>query len=57
MRIHKMLISVVADNGCPPVAISYYSPKKIVQGIRLKIGWAFITIGAKILYGKIWECR
>ena len=50
-----MSISMIADNGYTPVRIIYISPKRIIKGLRLEIGWFFIRIGAKILYGKEWE--
>lgn len=55
MRIHKMTISMVADNGLMPVTFTYNSPKRIVSGARVRFGWFFIRIGARILYGKGWE--
>ena len=57
MRVHKMTISMVADNGCNPVTVQYNSPNRIVHGTKLKIGWFFIRIGAKILYSEDWEGR
>lgn len=57
MRIHEMTISMVADNGLMPVTITHNSPKRIVSGARVRFGWFFIRIGARILYGKEWECR
>lgn len=57
MRIHEMTISIVADNGLMPVTVTFNSPKWIVSGARVRFGWFFIWIGAKILYGKVWECQ
>ena len=57
MRIHEMTISMVADNGLMPVTVTHNSPKRIVSGARLRLGWLFIRIGARILYGKEWKCR
>lgn len=60
MRIHEMTISMVADNGdngLMPVTVTHYSPKRIVSGARVRFGWFFIRIGARILYRKGWEGR
>ena len=57
MRIHKMIISIVASNGLMPVTVTHESPKRIVSGARLRFGWFFIRVGARILYGKEWKCR
>lgn len=51
MRIHEMTISMVADNGLMPVTVTYNSPKWIIRGARVRFGWFFIRIGARILYG------
>lgn len=55
MRIHEMTISMVADNGLMPVTVTHNSPKRIVSGARVRFGWFFIRIGARILYGRRWE--
>ena len=55
MKIHEMTISMVADNGLMPVTIIHNSPKRIVSGIKMRLGWFFIRIGAGILYGKEWK--
>ena len=57
MRIHEMTISMVADNGLMPVTVTHNSPKRIISGARVRFGWFFIRIGARILYGKEWEGR
>ena len=57
MRIHEMSISMVADNGLMPVTVTHNSPKRIVSGARVRFGWFFIRIGARILYRKGWEGR
>ena len=57
LRIHEMTISMVADNGWMPVTITYNSSKRIVSGARVRFGWFFVRIGARILYGKEWEGR
>lgn len=57
MRIHEMTISMVADNGLMPTTVTYNSSKLIVSGARLRFGWFFIRVGAKILYGKEWKGR
>lgn len=57
MRIHEITISMVADNGLMPITITHNSPKRIISGVRMQLGWFFIRIGAKILYGKEWKCR
>jgi hypothetical protein len=57
MRIHEMTISMIADNGLMPVTVTYNSPKRIVSGARVRFGWFFIRIGARILYRKGWEGR
>lgn len=55
MRIHEMKISMVVENGLMPVTIIHNSPKRIVSGVRVRFGWFFIRIGARILYRKGWE--
>ena len=55
MRIHEMTISMVTDNGLMPATVTYNSSKRIVSGARLRFGWFFIRIGARILYVK--ECE
>ena len=57
MRIHEMTISMVADNGLMPITITHHSPKRIISGIRVRLGWLFIRIGGLILYGEKWEWR
>ncbi len=55
MRVHEMRISMLADNGLMPCWVQHRSPKRIVSGVRLKVGWFFVRIGARILYRKGWE--
>lgn len=54
MRIHEMTISMVADNELRAVTVTHNSPKRIVSGARVRFGWFFMRIGARILYGKEW---
>ena len=52
-----MTISMVVENGLMPVTVTHNSSKRIVSGARVRFGWFFIRIGARILYGKEWEGR
>ena len=54
MRMHKMEIFMIADNGCQPITLYFFSPHRIVQGMRLRIGWFLIRIASRILYGREW---
>lgn len=56
MRIHQMTISMVADNGLQPVRMEHISPRAIAKGPRIRIGWFFIRLGARIIYPKGWIC-
>ena len=54
MRMHEMAIFMIADNGCQPVTIRFFSPHRIVHGMRLRIGWFLIRVACGILYGREW---
>ena len=57
MKVHEITISMIADNGLMPTSITFKSPKRTICGVRVRIGWICIRIGARILYGKEWESR
>lgn len=52
MRIYSIDIQVVFESNdrLKTKTYSYHSPKKIISGIKMHIGWFFVRIGMNVFY-------